>query len=118
MVSVINLLLFAYREVSQELTGFSPFEVLHGRTVRGPMKILNELWAGEDEGTEVQTGNQYVFELCERLEETMKLAQGELRKSQSCYEHCYDKKAKQRCFKEGDKVLIMLPANNNKLLMQ
>ena len=36
------------------------------------MKILKELWAGEDEGTEVQTSYQYVFELRERLEETMK----------------------------------------------
>ena len=81
----INPLLFAYREVSQESTGFSPFELLYDRTVRGPMKILKELWAGEDEETEVQTSYQHVFELRERLEETMKLAQGELRKSQSRY---------------------------------
>ena len=114
----INPLLFAYGEVPQESTGFSPFELLYGRTVRGPMKILKELWAGEDEGTEVQTSYQYVFELRERLEETMKLAQSELRKSQSRYKHYYDKKAKERCFKEGDKVLTMLPTNNNKLLMQ
>ena len=40
----INALLFAYREVPQESTGFSPFELLYGRTVRGPMHILKELW--------------------------------------------------------------------------
>ena len=32
----INPLLFAYREVPQESTGISPFELLYGRAVRGP----------------------------------------------------------------------------------
>lgn len=36
----LNPLLFAYREIPQETTGFSPFELLYGRTVRGPMRIL------------------------------------------------------------------------------
>ena len=40
----INALLFAYREVPQESTGFSPFELLYGWTVRGSMHILKELW--------------------------------------------------------------------------
>ncbi|KAK7089611.1 hypothetical protein V1264_025097 [Littorina saxatilis] len=39
--------LFAYREVPQESTGFSPFELLYGRTVRGPMAILRDLWTKE-----------------------------------------------------------------------
>ena len=43
----INPLLFAYREVPQEFTGFSPFELLYGRAVRGPMTILKELWTKE-----------------------------------------------------------------------
>ena len=32
--------LFAYREVPQASTGFAPFELLYGRTVRGPMQVL------------------------------------------------------------------------------
>ena len=38
----INAALFAYREVPQESTGFAPFELLDGRTVRGPMYILEQ----------------------------------------------------------------------------
>ena len=38
-----NPLLFAYREARQEATGFSPFELLYGRTVRDPVNILKEL---------------------------------------------------------------------------
>ncbi|XP_040288719.1 uncharacterized protein LOC121001621, partial [Bufo bufo] len=33
-------LLFAYREVPQESTGFSPFELLYGRRVRGPLDLI------------------------------------------------------------------------------
>ena len=40
-------LLFAIREVPQESLGFSPFELLYGRSVRGPMTILRELWSWE-----------------------------------------------------------------------
>ena len=36
----INALLFAYRETPHESLGFSPFEMLYGRSVRGPMAIL------------------------------------------------------------------------------
>lgn len=35
--------MFAYREVPQTTTGFSPFELLYGREVRGPLDILKEL---------------------------------------------------------------------------
>ncbi|CAM4558036.1 unnamed protein product [Caretta caretta] len=35
-------LLFAYREVPQESTGFSPFELLYGRRVRGPLDLMRD----------------------------------------------------------------------------
>jgi len=37
-------LLFAYCEVPQETTGFSPFDLLYGRQVRGPLDVLKEGW--------------------------------------------------------------------------
>ena len=67
----INALLFAYREVPQESSGFSPFELLYGRTVRGPMHILRKLWTSEDANAEVMNTYQYVFELREKLEDTL-----------------------------------------------
>ena len=54
----IALLLFAYREVPQDSLGFSPFELLYGRTVRGPMQILKELWTDETTDPEVKTTYQ------------------------------------------------------------
>ncbi|RUS91501.1 hypothetical protein EGW08_000722 [Elysia chlorotica] len=114
----INALLFAYREVPQESTGFSPFELLYGRTVRGPMHILKELWTEDVDTPEVKTSYQYIFELREKLDATLKLARAELEKAQSKGKRHYDSKAKPRKFQQGDRVLLLLPTDHNKLLMQ
>ena len=74
--------LFAYREVPQDSVGFSPFEMLYGRTVRGPLAILKELWTKEIPDEEVQSTYRYVFELRNRLEETCKLVRQTLLKNQ------------------------------------
>ncbi|XP_038059124.1 uncharacterized protein LOC119730344 [Patiria miniata] len=115
----LNPLLFAYRETPHDSTGFSPFELLYGRTVRGPMAILKELWTGKVESdTEVKTTYQYVIDLKERLENTCNLAQKELMKSQRKNKMYYNRKSRERSFKPGDKVLILLPTDKNKLLLQ
>ena len=59
-------LLFAIREVPQESLGFSPFELLYGSKVRGPMAILRELWSDEVNDEQVLSTYQYVIELRER----------------------------------------------------
>ena len=58
----------------------SPFELLHGRNVRGPMQILRELWSVEDTDESALLTYQYVVDLRERLEKTCKLAQDNVRK--------------------------------------
>ena len=114
----VNPLLFAYREAPQEAPGFSPFELLYGKTVRGSVQILKELWTRETDGTEVKTSYQYVFELRERLDNTMKIAKEELLKSRKKSKTLYNRRAKRREFQEGDKVLLLLSTDTNKLLMQ
>jgi len=56
-------LLFAYREVRQDSLGYSPFELLYGRTVRGPMCILKELLKNESVEPEVKSTYEYVVDL-------------------------------------------------------
>ena len=46
----ILLLLFAARESVQETLGFSPFELVFGHVVRGPLKMLKESWLAVDDG--------------------------------------------------------------------
>ena len=101
---LINPVLFAYKEVPQELTGFSPFQLLYGCSVRGLGTILKDLWTKEVNIPEVKSSYDYVTELRQRLEDSLKLAQEELEKSQKRYKRHYDRKAKPRRL-EGDPTL-------------
>ena len=75
------------------------------------MAILRELWS------ELST-YQYVIESRERLEQTCKLARENLEKLQIKQKTYYDKRARSRKFDVGDKVLLLLPTDSNKLLLQ
>ncbi|XP_040075237.1 uncharacterized protein LOC120847507 [Ixodes scapularis] len=114
----LNPLFFAYREVPQSSLGFSPFELLYGRHVRGPMTVLKELWTNESIDPETKTTYGYMVDLRRRLEETCKTAHEELRKAQMTQKRYYDKKSGVRQLKEGDRVLILLPTDKNKLILQ
>ena len=114
----LEAVLFAYREVKHESLGFSPFELLYGRTVRGPMAILREMWSRDIPEEEMQSTYQYVFELRNRLEDTCKLVEESLKESQVKAKAHFDRKSRYRELKTGDKVLILLPTDSHKLLMQ
>ena len=55
--------LFEYREVPQSSFGFSLFELLFGRTVRGPMTILKEHWSNKTYSPDIKTTYQYIVDL-------------------------------------------------------
>lgn len=110
-------LLFAYREVPQSSLGFAPFDLLYGRYVRGPMAILKELWTGDHSDSEAMTSYGYVMQLRQRLEDTCRTAEEELKKAKMVQKEYYDRKAKPRRLSVGDKVLLLLPSDANKLIL-
>ena len=59
-----------------------------------------------------------MLDLRKRLEDTLKLAQEQLKLSQEQRKCYYDKRTKVRCFQPGDNVLVLLPTDTNKLLLQ
>lgn len=59
----------------------------------------------------------YIIDLNERLESTCKLAREELVKAQELDMSYQNRKASDRTFKVGDKMLLLLPTDHNKLLM-
>lgn len=82
------------------------------------MAILHDLWSDEVKNLEIQTMYEYVLNLIPSLEETCKMAQEALKKSAKRYKFYYDKGKRDCVFKAWDKVLLLLPTDNNKLLMQ
>lgn len=114
----IDPLLFAYRETPHETTGLAPFELLYGRTVRGPLRGPLELWTEEEVETEVKNSYEYLINLKEKLSNTMEIEKEGILKSHRRQKIYYDKRAKAKNIKIGDKVLILLPTKNIKLMMQ
>ncbi|KAK3874531.1 hypothetical protein Pcinc_001152 [Petrolisthes cinctipes] len=55
-------------------TGFSAFDLLYGRSVRGPLTVLKDLWEDHNLQEEDRTSLQYIIELREKLSECALLA--------------------------------------------
>ena len=82
----IHLLLFAVRESVQESLGFSPFELVFGHTVRGPLKLLKEKFLSQED-TPLNLF-QYVTDFrsklltaCEAAKSNLKKAQGKMKRN-------------------------------------
>ncbi|KAL8626013.1 hypothetical protein ACOMHN_012605 [Nucella lapillus] len=112
----IPALLFAYREVPQESTGFASFELVYGRTVRGPMQVL-ESWIHPEE-PEVQTAAEYVVNLRNRIADTCVQAQRALETATTRHKKHFDQRTKPRQFSVGSKVLMLRPTKANKLELE
>eukprot|EP00795_Rhopilema_esculentum_P005569 gene5569-9573_t len=113
---MLPYLLFAYHEVPGESTGFSPFELLYGRQVRGPLDILKETWESNEKVPEDVVS--YVLKMRENLSKMMEIVQENLSTAQRKQKTWYDKKSRVRIFKEGDEVFVLLPTSTNKLQAQ
>ena len=61
---------------------------MYGRTVRELMRLLRELWIKDIDEHEAKSIYQYVLDLRERLQGTLKLVQEQLKLSQAKHE-CY-----------------------------
>ena len=103
----IILLLFAVRESVQESLGFSPFELVFGHSVRGPLKLLKEKFLSNHE-TPLSL-LQYVSDFRNRLSRACEVARSNLKTSQGKMKARYDNHVIDRKFKPGDKVLALLP---------
>ena len=110
---LIPYVLFAYREVPQSSTGFSPFELLYGRPVRGPLDVLRESWEAHQRSTESVVS--YVLHMREKMEKMMDVVQVNMKKAQQQQKCWYDRSSRTREFKVGDEVLVLLPTATNKL---
>jgi len=66
----------------------------------------------------LKTTYEYVLDLKERLSDTCELAQKELHKVQTKQAKYFNRNTEDRIFQAGDEILVLLPTNSNKLLLQ
>ncbi|KAJ1217647.1 hypothetical protein NDU88_005240 [Pleurodeles waltl] len=106
---LLPCLLFAYREVPQNGVGFSPFEILYGHPVRGPLSIVKEVWEKAPK-TPPQDVVSYMLALCNQTQRIWKQAKSNVEASQKVMKEWYDQKTTLVEFSPGDKVWVMVAA--------
>ncbi|XP_068224808.1 uncharacterized protein [Palaemon carinicauda] len=102
----LPLLLFALRSVPSESLGFSPFQMVYGHNVRGPLDLLREHWEG---GSGKMNSLDYILSFKEKLRSIWQWAQNNLSTSQAKMKTHYDRKSQVRNFEAGEQVLVLLP---------
>ncbi|XP_076030446.1 uncharacterized protein LOC143018748 [Oratosquilla oratoria] len=102
----IPLALFVIRDTVQESTGFTPFELVYGHEVRGPLSMVNGKWLGKNDEPHLLT---YVSEFKTMLVKARELVAENLKDVQRNLKTWYDKKARAREFRSSDKDLVLLP---------
>lgn len=108
---MLPYVLFAYREVPQAILGFSPFELLYGRDVRGPMEILKEQWVQDPEmDKDILT---CVMDVRDRLQTARGIVEENTLVTQAKQKEYYDKKARELNLQQGNQVLLLLPSSTH-----
>ena len=113
---LLPYLLFAYREVPQASTGFSPFELLYGWQVRGPLDILKESWQEDRKSNESVVS--YVMGVQEKLAKLSGLVRENLAAAQKQQKQWDDCNTREREFQSGQRVLVLLHTSSNKPLAE
>ena len=110
---MLKFVLFAYRDTPHCVTGFSPFSLMYGRDVRGPLEFLKSSWVeGEEENCSVfewlVNVKAKMCSMAEVVSDRETLAKAKMKKT-------YDKSATVKSFVEGDMVLIRKPVLKGKM---
>jgi len=113
----LPLLLFAYREIPVETLGFSPFEMLFGYSVRGPLELLKSAWKPTSltKSKPKQNVLQYILGVREKLNVCRELALAHAKEEKVKSKTWYDRKALERSFEPEQLVLVCLPSMGHPL---
>ncbi|GFW26027.1 hypothetical protein TNCV_3316991 [Trichonephila clavipes] len=114
----LPFLLFAYREIPHSTTGMSPFQLVYGRLPSGLISLLKEVWVGERniQTTLSRSVEKYLEDLIEKLRKAHEIAAETAEATQNNYASYYNLRSREKQFKVGDKVLVLLPSSTHKLM--
>ncbi|XP_064483024.1 uncharacterized protein LOC135395866 [Ornithodoros turicata] len=113
----VPCLIWAYREVPNEITGTSPFELMFGRMPNGPLSILKQTWAGDwtpPTGLN-KPASTYLAELRERMASMAKEVSERTATKQKEYASRYNLRTRSKVFKAGGIVLVLETERSSKL---
>ncbi|GFV03950.1 retrovirus-related Pol polyprotein from transposon opus [Trichonephila clavipes] len=106
------------KEIPHSTTGMSPFQLVYGRLPSGPISLLKEVWVGERNipTTLSRSVEKYLEDLIEKLRKAHEIAAETAEATQNNYASYYNLRSREKQFKVGDKVLVLLPSSTHKLM--
>lgn len=110
---LLKYCLLAYRATPHAATLFSPYELVHGRQLRGPLQALKEGWTHGD--LTFKTSIEWVNQLRDTLAELQKISLENEEKFKKGTKEAYDKGTANRSYQLGDMVLLHTPSLSGSL---
>ena len=110
---LLKYCLLAYRATPHTATGFSPYELVHGKSMRGPLEAVKAGWIGGD--ISFTSTVEWVQALRETLVALHKVAHANEEVAKDKSKTAYDVGSKARSFEPGDLVLCHTPGLTGKL---
>ena len=96
----LKYLLFAYHDTPHCVTGFSPFTLLFGRQVKGPLDLLRTSWL--EGGSEEVNVSEWLINVRAMMAEMAVVVSDRERKAKADMKRFYDRSAKVKSFNEGE----------------
>ena len=109
----LKYLLFAYRDTPHCVTGYSPFSLMFGRDVKGPLDFLRMSWLDgeEDDGTVEEWLVNVKAKMCAMAE----VVSDREAKAKAKMKYFHDRSATIKSFAEGEMVLVRKPVLHGKM---
>lgn len=104
----------AYNDTLQESLGFSPNQIVFGRSLNTPLNMLRQQWEGVS-ALKPMSVVTYFRQLKKTLAAVWESAKLRLSKAQQLQKRAYDRKAVPREFFPKDKVLVLDPVKPHKM---
>ena len=99
----VQPLVHAYNCTRNDVTGFTPFELMFGRTPRLP---LDDMFGLSTSCSDNVSYVDFVSDLKKRLEESYQLARKNITKNQQSSKEYYDRRVRGNILEVGDRVLV------------
>ena len=113
---MLPLILWCIRESRNETLGVSPFMMVMGHNPPNPLSVIEESWTGTDSLPQPsgKTVTEYLTEIQSNLNEIHDLVESHADQKQQRYVTHYNKRAKEKHFKIGQQVIVLIPDSTNK----
>src|ERR1043165_2030263 len=108
---ILPWVLFAYREVPVQGLGFSAFDLMFGRDVKGPLQMIKQSWMKADVVNDLKKVNliDFVSDLREKIKTSLEIVNENELMMKGKSKEWYDLHAKSVKFEKGEQVLLLLP---------